>query len=476
VHRPRRRLAVAASLAGLLLATLLPLAGSPAGAQDTGNPDLTASCGVDITLIIDRSNSISTTEATDIRDAARALIRGLVGTGSRVQVIVFGTHSHAVLRSATGSYATSTNIADLQYYSAAELQDLPAFPPAGDGEGGTNWDDALEMARRAASISPLTVFLTDGDPTYHLTTAPDGHGGTVGGTGSSTGATDLSRAQQEAGYLRSGAHPAGARTRTHLFGVGVGLTSSTSEDRMRSVTGPDELTLGAGGQVLVNGAPGEFAVADYVIVPNFADLEFAFIRFVWSLCAQVFSLEAMLQQGDGTEVPTPITFSITTNPVPRVWTEPSTATGATAAATAGADGRASFAWSPTPTSTGATELTVTASGLPQGYTFNGVQCTGDNPDDPAPAVVLLDTKGPNQAGSNRGEPTWAIPGGLNIHLDGTCKVFFRQLRGDLVTTQRVVITATAPSPRDGRPVTATAVVELDDDDARTFRVISWRTE
>lgn len=473
--RPHRRLALAAGLAGLLLATLLPLSGATAGAQDTGNPDLTASCGVDLTLIIDRSNSISATEANDIRDAARALIRGLAGTGSRVQVIVFGTRSQAVVRNpTTGAYTTSDDIADLQYSSADQLQDLPAFPAPGDGEGGTNWDDALEMARRATSIAPLTVFLTDGDPTYHLTTAPDGHGGAIGGSGSSTGSTDLARAQQEAGYLRSGAHPAGTRARTHLFGVGVGLTTATSEDRMESVTGPDELTLGAGGQVLVNGVPGEFATADYVIVPNFADLEFAFIRFVWALCAQGFSLEATLQQSDGTEVAYPITFSVTLAPAPRTWNEPLSATGATAAVTAGADGRAAFDWSPAPTPTGATEMTITATGLPQGYTFNGVVCTATNPTTSDPPITLVDTKGPNQAGATRGEPTWPLS--LNVHLDGTCKVFFRQLRGDLILTQRVVITASAPSPRGGRPVTATAVVELDDDDARTFRVLSWRTE
>ena len=472
-----KRSACVLGLVGLLLAALFPLTGGPAAAQAAGNPDLQAACGVNITLIIDRSNSIDGTEATQIRDAARALIRGLVGTGSRVQVITFGTRSQAVVRSATGVYTTSANIADLRYYDASELQDLPAFNAPGDGEGGTNWDDALEMARRAGSISPLTVFLTDGDPTYHLSTAPDGHGGTIGGTGSSTGTNDLTRAQQEAGYLRSGAHPSGAKAATHLFGVGVGLANnSTSEDRIESVTGPDELSLGAGGQVLVNGVPGEFAKADYTIVPDFEDLEFAFIRFVWSLCAQTLTLDARLQNANGTETAHPITFTVTAGPAPRVWNTPPTATGATASVTAGADGRAAFAWSPTPTATGATELTITAAGLPQGYTFNGVRCTGDNPNDATPAVTLLDTVGPNQAGANRGEPTWSIPGGLNIHLAGTCQVYFRQLRGDLISTQRVVITATAPSARGGRDVIATAVVELDDDDARSFRVIAWRTD
>jgi hypothetical protein len=115
--------------------------------------------------------------------------------------------------------------------------------------------------------------------------------------------------------------------------------------------------------------------------------------------------------------------------------------------------------------------------MPAGYTFNGVRCTTD--DDPADAIapiVVLDTVGPNQAGSTRGSPTWSIPGGINIQLDGTCELYLRQHRGETPATQRVVLVATAPSSRGGRPITATAVIELDDDVARTARIVSWRTE
>jgi hypothetical protein len=438
-----------------------------------------ASCGVNVTLIIDRSNSISTTEANDIRDAARGLIRGLVGTGSKVQVITFATTAVGVIRSTAGVYSTG-DLASLRYYDAAELVDLPAFYAPGGSAGGTNWDDALEFARRAADISPLTVFLTDGDPTYRLSTTPDGHGSPIAGTGTSTSAADLSQAVEEAGFLRSGVHPSGPRPATHLFGVGVGLTDPSSATRVAAVTGADRLTLSPGGTVLVNGVPGEFAQADYTIVPNFEDLEFAFVRFVWALCSQSFTMTTELQRADGTTVAAagfgPLTVDLVVGPpTPQAWDLPLLGATPSAQLTTGADGQAQFRWRPTPPAP-ASAVSVSVSGLPGGYVFNGVRCTTEDPTiDDAP-VVVLDTVGPNQGGSTQGAPTWSLPGGINIHLDGTCQVFLRELRGAAPVTEQLVIIATALAPDGSRAVHATAVIELDDPAATDARITSWRTE
>jgi hypothetical protein len=472
-----RYLAIAVAVLSLVLG-VVPLDAPSAGAQTAANPDLVASCGVNITLIIDRSNSISTAEANDIRDAARALIRGLVGTGSKVQVITFATRAAGVVRSTSGAYS-SGDLADLRYYDAADLVDLPAFYSPGNADGGTNWDDALEFARRAANISPLTVFLTDGDPTYRLSTAPDGHGGAIAGTGSATSPADLTQAQQEAGYLRTGTHPAGARPATHLFGVGVGLGDASSRSRLSSVTGTDELTLGAGGNVLVNGVPGEFAKADYTIVPDFDALEFAFVRFVWALCSQTFTMTTRLQRADGTTAPAAafpaLTVDLVVGPAaPQAWDLPPQPAGPSARLTSAGDGRAQFRWRPTPPSSVSTAA-VTVSGLPAGYVFNGVRCTTVPPGTSDPPTTVLDTVGPNQGGANRGAASWSFPAGINIHLDGSCELFLRELRGAAPATEQLVITATALSPSGGRPVQATAVVELDDPAATDARITSWRT-
>ena len=469
---------IGVAIVALLALAMVPLVAPSAEAQAVTNPDLVATCGVNITLIIDRSNSISTSEANDIRDASRALIRGLVGTGSKVQVIVFATRAVSMVRSTAGVYSTG-DLAELKYYDAADLVDLPAFYAAGGSEGGTNWDDALEFARRAAGISPLTVFLTDGDPTYRLTTTPDGHGSAIAGTGNSTSAADLSQAVQEAGYLRSGTHPSGARPATHLFGVGVGLTDPTSESRMAAVTGADELTLTAGGTVLVNGAPGEFAKADYTIVPNFDDLEFAFVRFVWALCSQAFTLTTQLQLADGTTVPAaslgPLTVDLVVGPAaPQAWDLPPLGAIATARLSAGGGGQALFRWRPTPPSSVST-VTVTITNLPAGYIFNGVKCTTADPASATAPTVVLDTVGPNQGGATQGEATWTFPGGINIHLDGACQLFLRQLRAAAPTTEQIIITATATSPAGGGAVQAVAVIELDDPASTDARIISWRT-
>lgn len=472
-----RRIAIALTVL-TILAGLTPIGAPSAGAQTVANPDLVPSCGVSITLVIDRSNSIDTTEANDIRDASRALIRGLVGTGAKVQVIAFGTRAVSVVRSATGIYSYG-DLADLRYYDASELVDLPAFYAPGDAEGGTNWDDALELTRQASGISALTVFLTDGNPTYRLSSTPDGHGGAISGTGSSTSSADLSQAVQEADFLKSGAHPAGARPASHLFGIGVGLTDATSESRLASVTGPDELTL-SDGEVLVNGAPGEFATADYTIVPNFADLEFAFIRFVWALCSQDFTMTTQLQRTDGTTLPAtglaPLTVNLVAGPpTPQAWELPPLGATSTAQLTTGADGQAQFRWRPTSPSP-VTNLAITVSGLPSGFTFNGVRCTTDDPASTTdPPVVILDTVGPNQGGSTQGAAAWSIPGGINIHLDGTCQIFFRELRAAAPTTEQIVITATALAPDGTSSVRAVAVIELDDPAATDARIMSWRT-
>ena len=56
------------------------------------NPDLTDSCGIDVVLVLDESNSINTANGiANVEDAARAFVSGLVGTGSRLRIVEFGT-------------------------------------------------------------------------------------------------------------------------------------------------------------------------------------------------------------------------------------------------------------------------------------------------------------------------------------------------------------------------------------------------
>src|SRR5262249_38583311 len=56
------------------------------------NPALAPRCGIDVMLVLDRSGSIATSGATEkVRDATRAFLTGLSGTGSRVAITDFST-------------------------------------------------------------------------------------------------------------------------------------------------------------------------------------------------------------------------------------------------------------------------------------------------------------------------------------------------------------------------------------------------
>ena len=99
-------------------------------------------------------------------------VSGLAGTGSKVQVISFSDTATA-LEDRTGD-GDNSDLDDLAFVPAEDVV-VPQFRTCG---GYTNWDDALEMARRSpAGIAPLTVVLTDGNPTalQHLLSR-GGHG------------------------------------------------------------------------------------------------------------------------------------------------------------------------------------------------------------------------------------------------------------------------------------------------------------
>lgn len=260
----RRRFRLAFAAAAIGVAGLTPLASSATPAND-GNPDLGATCGLDVTLVLDDSGSISSGEADQVRNAAALFASALEGTPSRVKAVTFATRATGI----TSAGASTSNLANVAFRDPGDY----TAPTSGAGNGGTNWDDGLEVARRSAGgPGNLVVFITDGDPTYRNTTQPDGHANDgshgVSGSGSSVSAADLSAAVTEATAIKAGG--------THLFGIGVGLGDASSEQRLNDVTGDEELTLDGSGNPDV-----PFGEADYTITPNFSGLQnivSAFVR------------------------------------------------------------------------------------------------------------------------------------------------------------------------------------------------------
>jgi uncharacterized repeat protein (TIGR01451 family)/LPXTG-motif cell wall-anchored protein len=404
------------------LAALTPLASSATPASD-GNPDLASACGLDVTLVLDDSGSISTTEADQARAAADLFASALVGTPSSLKVVTFATRATGI---AAGGGSTS-NLNNIVFRDPASY----TAPTSGDGDGGTNWDDALEVVRRSnGGPGDLVVFVTDGDPTYRNEDEPDGHANdgshALDGDGNTVSAANLSAAVYEADAIKD----AGA----HLFGIGVGLTAAASEQRLNDVTGDEELTLDGSGNPNL-----PFGEADYTIAPNFSNLEAIVAAFVRDLCAPSLNVTKHLQKADGsTSVATgsdPWTFTASLTPTPTAWDTPASATGATATQQTDASGGASFKWSMTANSA---TIDLTEQAKP-GWVYNGAVCTRNLLDGDEPEVIF-DTVGQNVPGAQR-DPSELLD--LTVGLDEAvnCDVHNRQIRNATIQVTKQTLPA-----------------------------------
>ncbi|HEX7310968.1 MAG TPA: vWA domain-containing protein, partial [Gaiellaceae bacterium] len=180
------------------------------------NKPLTAACqGLKVAVILDESGSIGSA-APQVRNATKALARGLVDTGARMAVFKFSTTADpsfiAPYKAITQAWIDGNNPGDLDYY-------LDRYDPGGT----TNWDAGLRQARdQTASDKPdLVVFLTDGNPNRWA----------GGGTGVEEGFYSAMKPAAEAADL--------LKANSHMFaiGVGEGVTDALSALRIQAVSG-----------------------------------------------------------------------------------------------------------------------------------------------------------------------------------------------------------------------------------------------
>ena len=410
-----RRSAAGVFVLALLLSVLpLRLALAATDPPPAVNPNLAASCGTDISLVIDRSGSIGT-DNVNVRQAAQTFVDALVGTGSKVQVVSFST-------TATAEPGAHTALSDLAFVDPATLT-IPLFT----SNGFTNWDDALEMVRRSPKgVAPLTVMITDGEPTVHNTNQP-GHDGATTGNGSFTQA-HLDAAVVEANLLKA--------VPSHMFVVGVGsaVSSVVNEGRIQEISGPDKLTF-AGETPNIG-----FGSADYTLVSSFTTLKTTVARFVRELCGPSLNLVKKLQLADGSTVNAgaadPFTFSAVLNPAASSWQSPAQPASATATLTT-TNGTANFAFEP------ATPLDATTVTLDEaaktGWVENGIKCWINNLDG-TPATVVLDDVGANVAGASKQSTPRTLPP-VGAYQAMNCEVYNRQVRSASIGVDKV----TAPS-------------------------------
>ena len=348
------------------------------------NKDLPEVCGLDMMLILDESGSIGTgSNRTAVRNAAKAFVGSLSGTGSKVAVLEFNSRARQAFSYTTvtqdwvdGAFNRYiTDVANNQNDQTGSGYDPGNYA---DPENWTNWEDAFRLTRQlnaAAATSPptgpvadLVVFVTDGDPTARNIQSPPGF------------ERDLDDGSVLA--LRPAAvHADEVKVQgSHIFSVGVGaaVTGEGSERRLTAVSEFDEYRI-----TPPPGAP--FTKADYTLVQNFEDLAKALKAIATELCgASVTITKEVDPEGDGTYVPAGagwgFTADVSTDPGSYTWVTPPPKTAPPPSARFGetdGDGELLFQWKPG-NATAVSTVSIVETPEPD-YKFDNAECTVTRP-------------------------------------------------------------------------------------------------
>jgi uncharacterized repeat protein (TIGR01451 family) len=240
--RLREAMALLASVV-LVACGLVALVGSPpASAAITvppaPNPALPASCGINLALDFDLSNSITSPQFVQMRQASINLVTALQGTPSQVGVYTFATFAPAT--SGSGGTPNHPTIPGTQPRANFALPATPIATVGGattvtqriagltrvaSASGGTNWDQGLSQLVAAGQPHYNAVlFITDGDPT---TWGPNNNG-----SGTSTDDTTVNAAITSANAVKAAG--------TRVIAVGVSNTTGPAVRRLQYISGPTQ--------------------------------------------------------------------------------------------------------------------------------------------------------------------------------------------------------------------------------------------
>lgn len=214
---------VAGSLALGLAASALALGATSANAVVdpapawVNNPDLPASCGLDVMLVLDASKSIATSKSTaDVKAAATTLVAALKDTNTRVGITSFG-------RGPIEVQPLVDDTADSAAATGALGAAIAAYTP--DTVEGTNWEAGIRTASqlfttagKRAGVTQLMIVVTDGAPNYYL----DANGAPIAGTSYPNASADaMTQAMNRTNLFKS--NPG-----TRVLGIGVGTDFSAA--------------------------------------------------------------------------------------------------------------------------------------------------------------------------------------------------------------------------------------------------------
>ena len=173
--------------------------------QGVQNPPLPDTCGLDIALVIDNSNSINGTELALMKDAFTSFVEiAFSGTPTQFSVTRFGT---------------SANVVQSFTHNSADV--ITAINSVSTGGGGTDWEEGISTARSTFDprviIPDLMVFSSDGNPTFPNC------------GGSSSCQADVDAAVVEANAVKND------KIRMHMLGIGNNL----NVNNLKAISGPN---------------------------------------------------------------------------------------------------------------------------------------------------------------------------------------------------------------------------------------------
>lgn len=200
---------------------------------------------LNVVLVMDISSSIAVSNAvTQAKNAAKAFLSPLQGTGARVALVSFGT-------SASVERAPTTNVSAVM----AEVDTLPFGGYGGNPPQYTNWEYGLWQAKSLftqfpGGTKPLVVVVTDGNPNRWIS----GNPGSVQGSGVASNPAAVQEAKTQADAIKA----AGSQ----IFAVGVGTPPDLDTANLQQISGPIQYGPGV-----------EFEDADWMQGSNYSAVQ-----------------------------------------------------------------------------------------------------------------------------------------------------------------------------------------------------------
>ncbi len=196
------------------------------------NPELPSQCGLDISVVVDLSSSMTEAAVTQARQATAAFLEGLEGTPSSVTVHTFATDANSNTN-ASQTVNRTFNMA----LGASETTRFTNWASGWSANGWTNWDRGLAAAY--GDNSDLVVFITDGNPTHRGDGATSSTPSGVVSGNVVNWLRDVEAGVFAANLLKAPGVRAAVPTGSHVLaiGVGTGVTTPGSLLNLQAVSG-----------------------------------------------------------------------------------------------------------------------------------------------------------------------------------------------------------------------------------------------